>query len=1070
MKIRKRSKLLSLLLAIVILAGMLPLSAVRTETAGGITEVSTWAELKNALESSSSGITVKVSANIKTGTLNANTGLHQKDIITVKNEKTLDLNGYTVTAYVKYQMEFKETSVIKSESVFTEFTIRDSSENKDGKLLGDFREKNYEYHLISIPRGSFVLESGILEMECPSSEFFNLKSAVYIKDRATFNGGEVLTRVTSEGGEMSRMYSRRLHAVHAVEGSSVKINGGTFDRVVLQSRPTEKNRTRPELIVNDGSFKEAIAMVLSGDVDYYELNHLPIEIKNAFFLYSSGKTDENRLVLAGIQEKDSYILGLYDYRLTNLPYLEDQNEINLKLNEAVKYLITPNGAVSSDFHNTMHWYVRGNINQSIYDGGPIYGDLSADDAMFGFARGVRSRMGRVISDAIGIREAFVEGNGVEFADEGYLAPETVVRADKYTFVKLLWYISPLLKADGYIYANWNFWDFDEKGNKIKEYGPTFTRVENGVVTERNTVWQYRGANNAFPSTYTELSPMYADTLTTVDFTMCLVRKTGEWKKWETPYGSDYYCDEFELVGFDNKGIKISRQVDKTVTIDSISMNIDKPLVEKDFTSGKISVDSTAGYTVTEENAYWYGEESYLDLKDIYNWPAQLGEKYGRRLVFTAKDGYKFDPKNYPRVKVYGLNRAYEEVFFRGNEKTLTVFLYAYPSEMITTARGSISGLKEGKKASDVTIIPEEKFFGFNIVKIQRVVNGTAYDMSENEKFTAGGKYRVVLTGTGKYEKSFRNGSWIYDPAYGYMNTLVKLRMNNESGHLWSSFKDALYETAYGAYTIDVTPEPAVTVYDFISISVPTPWVGSSSAAFSSSVTGLPDGIKVSRFSWWHEGRILTGEPFESGKIYSCEIHLYGNDEYKLADMHTLTAYVNGIKARNGETEGGKVTILDFEIPAVSSSGISGKVESFLSPDSVTLSLYGSDTNSPEYTVTVPCGEKIDGVYTSTYSFENVDPGTYTMRVFKYGHAILQYSVTVGTGLTERNMRLYPKGDANFDGVVDITDAMLVLFHVANKKHLPSSVHYICDVTGDGLIDISDAMRILYYVAGKTTVL
>ena len=90
MKIRKRSKLLSLLLAIVILAGMLPLSAVRTETAGGITEVSTWAELKNALESSSSGITVKVSANIKTGTLNANTGLHQKDIITVKNEKTLD--------------------------------------------------------------------------------------------------------------------------------------------------------------------------------------------------------------------------------------------------------------------------------------------------------------------------------------------------------------------------------------------------------------------------------------------------------------------------------------------------------------------------------------------------------------------------------------------------------------------------------------------------------------------------------------------------------------------------------------------------------------------------------------------------------------------------------------------------------------------------------------------------------------------------------------------------------------------------------------------------------------------
>ncbi len=60
------------------------------------------------------------------------------------------------------------------------------------------------------------------------------------------------------------------------------------------------------------------------------------------------------------------------------------------------------------------------------------------------------------------------------------------------------------------------------------------------------------------------------------------------------------------------------------------------------------------------------------------------------------------------------------------------------------------------------------------------------------------------------------------------------------------------------------------------------------------------------------------------------------------------------------------------------------------------------------------------------------------------------------------------GDASGDGVVDISDAMLVLYHVANKALLAEEQLLRCDTNGDGEIDIIDAMRILYFVANKSS--
>ena len=59
------------------------------------------------------------------------------------------------------------------------------------------------------------------------------------------------------------------------------------------------------------------------------------------------------------------------------------------------------------------------------------------------------------------------------------------------------------------------------------------------------------------------------------------------------------------------------------------------------------------------------------------------------------------------------------------------------------------------------------------------------------------------------------------------------------------------------------------------------------------------------------------------------------------------------------------------------------------------------------------------------------------------------------------------GDANGDGSVDITDAMLVFYHVAKKEMMTDADQLKrCDVDKNGDVDISDAMRVFYFVAKK----
>ena len=77
----KKRKWLSFLLAVMMFVSATPFSSVTVGAADVTVEVSTWDELKRALDYTTNCSVVKVIADIETKDLNGHTGLHQNNII-----------------------------------------------------------------------------------------------------------------------------------------------------------------------------------------------------------------------------------------------------------------------------------------------------------------------------------------------------------------------------------------------------------------------------------------------------------------------------------------------------------------------------------------------------------------------------------------------------------------------------------------------------------------------------------------------------------------------------------------------------------------------------------------------------------------------------------------------------------------------------------------------------------------------------------------------------------------------------------------------------------------------------
>ena len=1002
-----KRKWLSLLMAVMMLVSAVPFFPVTADAADGTVEVSTWAELKKALDYTTKCSVVKVVKDIETKSLNGHTGLHQDNIIfmTMAMDKVLDLNGHTVNAYAKYYSEVAQGYLINISHKDARLTIRDSVGG--GALIGEFNQEFY-YEFINVSKGTLVMESGTVKMLCPSKDNQYTKCAISVSGTAVFNGGEVLTQVTSPGGEREERYlSRRLQAIRGEAGGSVTINGGTFDRVVLHSAPTPENRGKYELVVNGGFFRQSIALILTGDVYASNFDHLPMQINDAYFMRTTDKLDPCRLVLGG-KMKNFYDNNWdYDIHYNDIPgaTLDDAKTMMWGL---VPHLISENGAVFTDVHDG-NWYVRGNMRQSVENGGPTM-------AFQGTSLGIQGGIAKVISNAYGVKEVLLDGEPMEYGERGFSAPQVDTTAEnehKVTFVMCP--ISPMLRAVGYSYPYG------------AGYGSSYVRLVVEDIKGQDT-HHYEFSDNEdkpFSLSYT-INESNVDTLTTMELQYTLMLTANGERK---PVMHGY------------KGAKVAQWVDRTKAIDTVYLDISQPLVQGDSRSGTFTVDESALYTIEDRLGYWEHEDIW-DLNGNGSVPAILGDQYYRFIRVYLKDGYegyKFDKKNPPKIKIRGLNRECDSisVSVANDERSMGVSLASHPSEVIQSAWGTVAGLRAGSLVGGVNIKEKGSDFELNIKEIQRVKNGTVYSTSPDDVIDPDYTYRIKVVGTGKNPMTFRNGPEQFDHTFDYyVNTCVKLRMNNTVGD-FADYTDAPYDTASQAYTIELTPEPDVTEYDYLSLGAPYPWAGSCPGFNNNWITGVPGGVTVRNYSWLDvESGARLGEntPFAAGRYYRFEVILDCEEGYYLADSEELDAYVNGNKALVTEAAGNG-TALTVEYSLAVSSGLRGQVVSFHDDSDVSVALFADGSAQPQYTTTVPAGEKSGGKYTAVYDIPEVAPGTYTMQVSKKNHVTREYTVTVGSSNVVQDVKICLLGDVTGDGKVNTKDWNRIYDHVEETNPL-----------------------------------
>lgn len=1032
----KKRKGLSFLLAVLMLLLTVLLSAVPVSAAGGTVEVSTWEELKRALEYTTNCSVVKVVKDIETKSLNGHTGLHQDNIIfmSMAMDKVLDLNGHTVNAYAKYYSEVAQGYLINICDKDARLTIRDSVGG--GALIGEFNQEFY-YEFINVSKGTLVMESGTVKMLCPSNDDQYTKCAISVSGTAVFNGGEVLTQVTSPGGEKEERYlSRRLQAIRGEAGGSVTINGGTFDRVVLHSTPTPENLGKYELVVNGGFFRQSIAQILVGDVYASHLDHLTMQINDAYFMRTTDKLDPCRLAISG--RLQSFYDRNWDYRLlyNDIPGATFDDALSM-MDDLIPHLISENGAVFTDVHDG-NWYVRGNMRRWVENGGPIM-------IFQGTSFGVQGGIAKVISNAYGVKEVLLDGEPMEYGERGFNAPQVDTTAEnehKVTFV--ICPISPMLRAVGYSYPYGAGYE--------SSYVRLVVEDIKGQDTHHYEFSDYE--DKPFSLSY-PINESNVDTLTTMELQYTLMLTANGERK---PVMHGY------------KGAKVAQWVDRTKAIDTVYLDISQPLVQGDYTSGAITVDESALYTIEDKQGYWEHEDIW-DLTGNGSVPAVLGDQYYRFIRVNLKDGYegyKFDKNNPPKVKIRGLNRECDSIDVRvaNDERSLGVSLASHPSEIIQSAWGTVAGLRAGSVVGGVNIRPKDSYFDFEIKEIQRVKNGVAYSTSPADTIDPDYIYRIKLVGTGKQGKTFSNGPEQYDITFHYYhNTNVKLRMNNTVGD-FADYTDAPYDTASQAYTIELTPEPDVFEYDYLSLGAPYPWAGDCPKFNNNQITGLPGGVTVRNYSWFDvESGVRLGEntPFAAGRSYRFEVILDCEEGYTLADPEEMDAYVNGEKAQVAEAAGSGVA-LTVEYSLAVSSGLHGRVESFLDDSDVTVSLFADGSAQPQYTVAVPAGEKSGGKYTAVYDIPEVAPGTYTMQVSKKNHVTREYIIDVGTENVTQNVKIHLLGDINGDGSVDMKDWGRMRSHINETNMLTDDYALACaDVIKDGKVDMKDWGRMRSHI-------
>ena len=257
---------------------------------------------------------VRLGKDIDTTEMNDGNGIGRANLIVVNSNVSLDLYGHKVTL-LKYNTERSGLIDVRRGSL----TIEDSK--GDGELNGKNMTTGTRLYLIECYDGAKVtVNSGKLTMW--SAQTAQTANAV-IKNSGTveINGGTLAISNQKNYDEVDLYLAQQdcVVSMTSLDGSSVVINGGTFDgRVLLYAHA--KSESKAGSVINGGDFKKSVYVqkdrTKTGDVP------LDVSIRGGTYHYTTGyyTNDEGNQVSDPQHKFQFTTLGFLD---ADRPYYDE---------------------------------------------------------------------------------------------------------------------------------------------------------------------------------------------------------------------------------------------------------------------------------------------------------------------------------------------------------------------------------------------------------------------------------------------------------------------------------------------------------------------------------------------------------------------------------------------------------------------------------------------------------------------------------------------------------------------------------------------------------------------------
>ena len=585
---KKRSKLISMLLTLVMTLSLVPAMGVTASAADGFVEVSTYEQLKNEVNKGAAKI--KLKGNIDTTNENGGAGLTSTTNLTFKGGgHVLDLNGHTL----KLVTSVKDVHLIAVES--QDMTIKDSSTSGSGKIEMEFGENliNVQYPIYVSRMGSLTIDGGTF------SSSFNFVNYIECYGSLTINGGTIVSNSTKQVNLIK------------CEDANLTINGGKLqipDRnehgISYGYAVYTENRfgDNCQIVITGGEIDGKVAFTRndSSATGTPKYNKLPVKITGGVFkqkvyaYYSkkpSGEITEfsPAVELAGGTFKDVYNEDLYSSKGLATKLTAGTFEKSVYIVTHVSD--TAMAGYRACLGNSV--ILRGNECRTAYDWSPMQGfEVSSTGMYFIFREAV------VIPNAWGVKSVTLDGKKIDYFKDWTGEWKRIKNNQDHTLV-FEWYpLSSDMINSGYTYdAKYLL----HRTNSTDEPTPI------PVDTSKNTL-ELKIDKGALPGGY-----FY-------DLRLDLKKDGGD-------LGSSTNQHIVMLV------VDPAQETDTRTPIDSVTLNV--PKLKEGATSGGNFALSGTNTGVSTINTAW---------ENIPESGAVAGNFYVARITLTAEGGYAFNTK------------------------------------------------------------------------------------------------------------------------------------------------------------------------------------------------------------------------------------------------------------------------------------------------------------------------------------------------------------------------------------------------------------------------------------------